>query len=115
METIFLFTIGAWIEENVFSIISFALVVVGAIIWLVRLEASVKHLVNATDKIEETVGETKERLHEHMTDMNIHNNRAHIDALKESMNKLERRVDTVYANIDKKLDRINDIILRGRD
>lgn len=108
ISTILLASFGEWIEANLFSIVSLLLIAIGAIIWLIRLESSVKQVCEKMDELEDCIEQNSVDFNAHTKDTNAHVNHLYMQSLKERLIKLESAVESVNKNLGDKLDRMTE-------
>jgi hypothetical protein len=102
-----------WVENNIFEIVSALLGGVGAIIWLIRLENSVKNMCDKVVEIDEKIEEMQQDFVQHTKDKDAHVNHLYMAAFKERLIKLETTVETGQQMILAKIDSLTEKIYRN--
>ena len=112
----FLTTFGEWIEQNIFSLVSLLITMVGLIIWLVRLEGRVNANSKGMENMEKTMAEQDKDLRVHTTDNDRHVNHLHMRAMEKRIDQIDNRMDkmevTMSQGFEKTLSRIDTLIRR---
>lgn len=105
---IFMASFGEWIEANLFSIISLLVIALGAVIWLIRLEGSVKQVCEKMTELEECIENNSVDFNAHAKDQNAHVNQLYMQTLKERLQKIESQVEAGHQKISEKIDRLTE-------
>ncbi len=113
---LFFLTLGEWVEQNLFSIISLLISVIGLIVWLVRLEGRVNTVCKEVEDMEKTVVEQGKDVRIHTTDSDRHVNHLHMRAMEKRIDQIDNRIDkmevTMSQGFEKTLSRIDTLIRR---
>ena len=110
---LFFLTLGEWIENNLFSILSLLITIISLIVWLVRLEGRLNITSKEVEDMRDTLAAHDHDMRLHVTDADRHVNHMHLRGMEQRINQVDHRIDKMETTMSGRMDKIETTVAQG--